>query len=299
MNVPLKSLRCFLTLAEMGNYTRAAEKLFLTQPTLTKLIQRLEESLGEPLLVRNNQRVALTPAGVLLVDSATQMLGQWHRLQEELTNRRGLKSGQLRLGICPMMSSLTIDLLTEFRRRYPAIQLEMSEYGGYGCEQALLKDALDIAFTALPTSHDEFLSQPLKEYPLLACIPTDHPLNSKSSLCWQDFADHPFIMYNEDFSLAKLLTRLSLQAGVNLNVAFRSGQWDFIASMVESNMGLAILPEPICAQLPGRKLAFKPICGETTWNLALIWREQLALTPAAKALLALAQEMYSQPQALN
>lgn len=291
MNIPIKTLQCFLTLVETENFTRAAQKCFITQPTLSKIIQRLEESLGETLLIRNNQKVELTQAGLIFEHSAREILGQWHRLQEDMSNLSGLKSGRLRLGVCPMMSSLIIGLLTSYRKRYPGVELHMYEYGGFGCEQALLNNSLDIAFTALPTTHEtELVNQPLTKYPLLACLPEGHPLAEKDQLKWQDFQPYPFILYNEDFSLAKLINRLSRKAGVQLNIAFRSGQWDFLAAMVEADMGVAILPEPICNRLSTSKLVFKPLQPALTWDLALIWRQSLPLTPAAKALLELSKQ---------
>ncbi|KPN76189.1 MAG: LysR family transcriptional regulator [Shewanella xiamenensis] len=291
MNIPIKTLQCFLILVETENFTRAAQKCFITQPTLSKIIQRLEESVGETLLIRNNQKVELTQAGQLFEHSAREILGQWHRLQEDMSNLSGLKSGRLRLGVCPMMSSLIIGLLTSYRKRYPGVELQMYEYGGFGCEQALLNNSLDIAFTALPTTHEtELVNQPLTKYPLLACLPDGHPLAAKSYLNWQDFEAYPFILYNEDFSLAKLITRLSRKAGVQLNIAFRSGQWDFLATMVEADMGLAILPEPICQKLSHSNLVFRPMQPALTWDLALIWRQNLPLTPAANALLELSKQ---------
>jgi len=291
MNIPIKTLQCFLTLVETENFTRAAQKCFITQPTLSKIIQRLEESLGETLLIRNNQKVELTQAGQIFEHSAREILGQWHRLQEDMSNLSGLKSGRLRLGVCPMMSSLIIGLLTSYRKRYPGVELQMYEYGGFGCEQALLNNSLDIAFTALPTTHEtELINQPLTKYPLLACLPEAHPLAAKPYLSWQDFEPYPFILYNEDFSLAKLISRLSRKAGVQLNIAFRSGQWDFLATMVEADMGLAILPEPICQKLSTSKLVFRPMHPALTWDLALIWRQNLPLTPAANALLELSKQ---------
>jgi DNA-binding transcriptional LysR family regulator len=291
MNIPIKTLQCFLILVETENFTRAAEKCFITQPTLSKIIQRLEESLGETLLIRNNQKVELTQAGQLFEHSAREILGQWHRLQEDMSNLSGLKTGRLRLGVCPMMSSLIIGLLTSYRKRYPGVELQMYEYGGFGCEQALLNNSLDIAFTALPTTHEvELVNQPLTKYPLLACVPEGHPLADKPQIKWQDFEPYPFILYNEDFSLAKLINRLSRKAGVQLNIAFRSGQWDFLAAMVEADMGVAILPEPICHRLSTSKLVFKPMQPAMTWDLALIWRQSLPLTPAANALLELSKQ---------
>ncbi len=291
MNTSIKNLQYFLTLIETANFTKAAEKSFITQPTLSKIIQRLEENLGQQLLHRNNQKVEPTQAGLLLAQNAREIVGQWHRLQEELSNLSGLKSGQLRLGVCSMMSSLLISLLTEFRQRYPGIELLMHEYGGgLSCEQALLTNSLDIGLSVLPVTHDNDLAHhDITGYPLMACLPEGHPLCDKQQISWLDFEPFPFISYNEQFSLNTLIKRQSEKAGVKLNIAFRSGQWDFLATMVEANMGVAILPEPICARLKSSKLVFKPITPTLTWDLALIWRKDLPLTPAANALLRLSK----------
>ncbi|WP_108944567.1 LysR family transcriptional regulator [Shewanella halifaxensis] len=292
MNVQIKNLYCFLTLVEVGNYTRAAEKLHLTQPTLTKIIQRLEEHLQQPLLIRNNQKVIATEAGQRLAVSAKKIVGQWHRLQEEMNSLSGLQTGQLRLGVCPMMGEMIIDLLSQYRQRFPKIDVTIVELGGYAAEQALLNDTLDLTFTALPTTHSQdFYSHNLQGYPLLACLPKNHELALKNSLSWQDLAKHPFILYNDDFSLAKLIRRLTQQANIELHIAAQSGQWDFIATMVNAQMGLAILPEPICNKLNSSALVYRPLSPDLTWDLALIWRKNLPLTAAAESFIQLSREL--------
>ncbi|WOT05600.1 LysR family transcriptional regulator [Shewanella youngdeokensis] len=291
MNVQIKSLHCFITLIEMGNYTRAAEKLHLTQPTLSKLIQRLESHLSQPLLIRNNQKVIPTEAGKVLAGNAKQIVGQWHRLQEDLNRLNGLEVGQLRLGVCPMMGEMVADLLGCYRQRFPGIEVTIMELGGYGAEQALLNDTLDLTFTALPTTHkDEFDSHKLQAYPLLACMPNTHPLATANTLSWAEIEPFPFILYNDDFSLAKLLLRSSRQANVELNIAAQSGHWDFMAAMVEAGMGIAILPEPICERLRADAFVYRPLSPALTWDLALIWRRNLPLTAAAQSFITLARE---------
>ncbi|MCK8044891.1 LysR family transcriptional regulator [Shewanella sp. 1CM18E] len=292
MNIQIKNLYCFLTLVEVGNYTRAAEKLHLTQPTLTKIIQRLEEHLAQPLLIRNNQKVLATEAGQLLAVSAKQIVGQWHRLQEEMDNLNGLQTGQLRLGVCPMMGEMIIELLSEYRRRFPKIDVTIVELGGYAAEQALLNDTLDLTFTALPTTHtQDFCSHNLQGYPLLACLPKTHKLALNNTISWADLAQYPFILYNDDFSLAKLIRRLTHKANIELNITAQSGQWDFIATMVDAQMGLAILPEPICNKINSPNLTYRALAPALTWDLALIWRKNLPLTPAADSFIKLSQEL--------
>ncbi|MBY5922973.1 LysR family transcriptional regulator [Ferrimonas balearica] len=292
----LKSLECFLLLSRTRNFTRTAEQLHLTQPTVSKMVQKLEHRLGQPLVKRQPQGLSLTEAGQHLAQTAARMLEQWQQLEHQFSALSSLEKGNLKLGICPMVSPLAAPLLSTFRKRYPGITLDLYEDGGYGCEKALLNDRLEISFTALPTTHHgEFSTQSLERYPLWVCLPPSHPLAEAHALDWQALASHPVILYNEDFALTQWLTRLSQRAGVELNVALRSAQWDFIGAMVEAGLGLAIMPEPMCERLPAGSLQFRPMSPTLDWEIGLIWRERLPLAPPALAFLELAKTMMGRP----
>lgn len=292
----LKALECFLLLSRTLNFTRTAEQLHLTQPTVSKMVQKLEHRLGQPLVKRQPQGIRLTEAGEHLAQTAARMLEQWQQLEHQFTALSSLEQGVLKLGICPMVSPLAAPLLSAFHQRYPGITLDLYEDGGYGCEKALLTDRLEISFTALPTTHHgEFSSQSLVRYPLWVCLPPSHPLADAETLDWRALAAHPVILYNEDFALTQWLTRLSQRAGVELNVALRSAQWDFIGAMVEVGLGLAVLPQPMCQRLPAGALVFRPMTPPLDWEIGLIWRQRLPLSPPAQAFLALAKTMMGQP----
>ncbi|ADN74832.1 transcriptional regulator, LysR family [Ferrimonas balearica DSM 9799] len=292
----LKSLECFLILSRTGNFTRTAEQLHLTQPTVSKMVQKLEQQLGQNLVRRQPHGIALTEAGQHLAQTAAQILAQWQQLEGQVNALSALERGTLKLGICPMVSPLAAPLLSAYRQRYPGITLDFYEDGGYGCEKALLNDRLAISFTALPTTHlGEFASQSLVRYPLWVCLPKGHPLADYPALDWATLARHPVIFYNEDFALTQWLTRLSQRAGVELNVVLRSAQWDFIGAMVEVGLGLTILPQPICERLPAGQLEFRPLSPALNWEIGLIWRQRLPLDAPAEAFLALAKTMMGQP----
>ncbi|MBY5993601.1 LysR family transcriptional regulator [Ferrimonas balearica] len=288
----LKTLECFLTLAQTASFTRTAERMHLTQPTISKMMQKLETEVGQPLLVRGRQGLGLTEAGQRMQQRAERMVIQWQHLQREMQALDRLEQGTLRLGLCPMVSPLAAPLLRRYLGEHPGVELALTEDGGYGCEKALLNDRLEISFTALPTTHQgEFEQQALVRYPLTVCLPPDHPLAAKSALGWADLTGEPVILYNEDFALAQWLTRLSQRQGVELEVVLRSGQWDFIGAMVGSGLGLAILPQPICDRLPTGQVVQRPLAPALDWAIGLIWRRDTPLSPAAQAFLTLAQSM--------
>ncbi|MNB88546.1 DNA-binding transcriptional regulator CynR [compost metagenome] len=96
-------------------------------------------------------------------------------------------------------------------------------------------------------------------------------------------AEHPLLIYNEDFALSRQLMQLFSQHGVKPRIAVRSGQWDFLAAMVQAGVGIAILPQPICERLDKNTLRWIPLQSDLHWQLGMIWREGVYLSHSAQA----------------
>ncbi|MCT7943584.1 MULTISPECIES: LysR family transcriptional regulator [Shewanella] len=295
MNVSIKNLQCFLTVIEVGHFTLAAEQLYMTQPTLSKTIKKMEETLDQKLLIRNNQKVEVTEAGLLLAKSAQQIVGQWHRMYEDMNALTGLKIGRLRLGLSPMTGGMFINMLARFQTTYPGIEVNVLEVGGFAVEKALLNDSLDIGVTALPTNHaDEFNILKLERYSLHVCVHVDHELASQTQLTWQDLDGRPFVQYNDQFAIGKVISQSCQGTGYKLNVVSHTGQWEFMAAMAEAQMAYAILPEPICKRVSSANVKFIPLDEKVAWELAFIWRKNLPLTAAAQAFIAQVKPTYKE-----
>ncbi|MDO6620660.1 MULTISPECIES: LysR family transcriptional regulator [unclassified Shewanella] len=295
MNISIKNLQCFLTVIEVGHFTLAAEQLYMTQPTLSKTIKKMEQTLDQTLLIRNNQKVEVTEAGLLLAKSAQQIVGQWNRMYEDMNALTGLRIGRLRLGLSPMTGGMFINMLASFTRTYPGIDVNVLEVGGVAVEKALLNDSLDIGVTALPCSNtDEFNILQLQSYPLNVCVHVEHELANHSCIHWQDLTGLPFVQYNDQFSIGKVISQSCQDAGFKLNVVSQTGQWEFMAAMAKAKMAFAILPAPICKRVTSKKLIFIPLAEQVAWELAFIWRKNLPLTAAAAAFIAQAKPSYKE-----
>ncbi|MBL0514013.1 LysR family transcriptional regulator [Aeromonas sp. 3925] len=287
----IRALRYFVELVREKSFTRASEKLFVTQPTISKMIRSMEEELGQPLLNREGHSFTLTDSGQVLFARGQLILAQMQQLEAELADLQSLQHGRLALGIPPMVGHVYADLIRAYRSRYPKVELSIVEYGGRRIEQAVLEGELDLAITMLPTREEGVLSAlELDCYPIQVVLPDLPRWRGDSEIRLADLQEEPFLLYTQAFTLSERLEQACRQAGFVPQVAARSSQWDFLTAMVRSGMGVAFLPEPICRRLTPDGLVLRPLLPELSWRLGVIWPAKRYLSRTAEAWLALCRE---------
>ena len=144
----IRTLRYFVEVVRQQSFTRAAEKLFVTQPTISKMLKNLEDELNCTLLIRDGRRLLLTDTGRVVFERGQAILGEFHQLESELSDINHLHKGILRLGIPPMVGMLMAEPIGLFRQRYPGVELKIAEFGGLTVQQAVSNGELDLAMTA-------------------------------------------------------------------------------------------------------------------------------------------------------
>ncbi|TMV54700.1 LysR family transcriptional regulator, partial [Thioclava sp. BHET1] len=150
-----RPLRAFVEVVRQGGFTRAAETVFATQSTISKSVRQLEEELGAPLLDRVGHGFTLTAFGEVVYRRGLQLLADRDSLLAELDEIRGLTRGTLRVGIPPIGSShLFAPVFTLYRKRFPGIEVQLSEHGSDRLEELLHAGALDLAASLLPSAED-------------------------------------------------------------------------------------------------------------------------------------------------
>ncbi len=287
----IRALRYFVELVREKSFTRASEKLFVTQPTISKMIRNMEEELGQPLLNREGHSFTLTDSGQVLFARGQLILAQMQQLEAELADLQSLQHGRLALGIPPMVGHVYADLIRAYRSRYPKVELSIVEYGGRRIEQAVLEGELDLAITMLPTKEEGVLSAlELDCYPIQVVLPDLPRWRGGSEIRLAELQEEPFLLYTQAFTLSERLEQACQQAGFTPQVAARSSQWDFLTAMVRSGMGVAFLPEPICRRLTPDGLVLRPLLPELSWRLGVIWPAKRYLSRTAEAWLALCRE---------
>jgi DNA-binding transcriptional LysR family regulator len=287
----LRALRMFVEVVKQGGFSAAAKTLFASQPTVSKAVKLLEDEVGASLLDRPGHQIRLTAVGERVHRRAVAMLAEREHLESELAELRGLKRGRLRLGLSRLGSSILFaGLVAEFRARYPGIDIELMEHGSLHLAQSLREGELELAMCLLPIA-DDLEWQLVHDDPLMALLPTGHPLAGRPSCTLAELAQSPFILFETGFALNPQILAACQRQGFAPRIAAYSGQADFIQALVAAGLGVAFLPRLVAGAqvLPGVtcSLLTDP---ELRWRIALAWRRDSQLSPAACAYLELARK---------
>ncbi|SDH65562.1 DNA-binding transcriptional regulator, LysR family [Vibrio xiamenensis] len=280
----VKALRYFVELVDQQSFTRASEKLFVTQPTISKMIRSLEQEIHQPLLHRDGRRFWLTDAGEIVYQRAQEILTHMTQLEAELIDLNHLQRGHLNLGIPPMVGHLYAGLIRQFRQTYPNIELTIVEYGGRKIEQAVLDGEIDVAFTMLSeTTHTHLNVMELSNYPIMAVLPDTDEWRNFASVDWAKLKNEPFYIYTKEFTLSECIAKQCSDQGFSPQIAARSSQWDFLVALVKSGVGVAFLPKPLCHRIKGEGVIVKPTTPNIDWHLGVIWHGDRYVSKVAEA----------------
>lgn len=276
----IRHLKYFLEVVRCGSFTKAAETLHITQPTISKMIRGLEEELGVALLSRSGKQIEPTDAGLAIIDQARLIVHALDNLSAELEDTVQLRKGVIRIGLPPMAgASFFPRVIGDFRRTYPLIRIELSEEGAKTIERAVEQGSLDIGVVVMPTDEERFNAFPFVRENLRLLLHPGHRLAGRESVELAELAEERFILFRHDFALHGQITAACLQAGFEPQIVFESAQWDFISEMVASDFGIAMLPETICRQLDPHRVAVVPLTTPgIPWHLAMIWRKEAYLS---------------------
>ncbi|QLY32807.1 LysR family transcriptional regulator [Nocardia huaxiensis] len=243
--VELRHLRYFLAVASELHFGRAAARLHIAQPALTQQIQRLETLLGTRLFDRTSRSVALTPAGAVLRERATAILGHADRDLDEVTRIGQGSQGRLYLGFVPSVLPLEpLRGVREFRERYPLVQVELVEGFTTRLMEQLGHGALDTAIVRDPDPQPGIHTAPLVTEPFMAVLPADHPDAGRDSITGAELGDNPLVFFPRaagglahDKNLAPLL-----DAGCRPRVVQEGTTWTTILYLVAQGLGVTIAP---------------------------------------------------------
>lgn len=295
-----KSLHCFVEVIRLQSFSAAADKLHLTQPTVSKIIQALEQTLGVPLLYkesgRKKRQLVPTPIGEEVYRHALNLLHERDLMLQHIQDYRQIKTGTLRIGISLLGSRLLTDAFFTFRQQWPGIELSFLEEGSLAIEKALRDNELDVGQLLAPVS-DEFDSIPLCDYRLMVLMHRDasrhnHPLPLRS------LQHESFILFGENFSLNEMIQTACQQQGFHPNVVCRTSQWDLLANMVERRMGIALLPEYYTQNMNPDIFTAVPLAEpEIRWRLAMAWKKHQRPSPAMRAWLDIVRQAFPFPAA--
>jgi len=237
----LDQLRQFLVVAERGNITRAGEELGISQPALSRSIQRLEHEFGQPLLERQTRSITLTDAGQLLQSRAAQVLQIVEDTKAQIADDG--QSGRLRIGAIPTVAPYFLpDFLRRFRDEFPGATLVVQEDTTDNLVKRCKQGELDLAVLALPITAKYLDVEPLFAEELLLVVPPEHALAEKKRVRLADVEPHPFVLLDEAHCLTENVVSFCRQKSFHPLVVERTSQLAMVQELVSLGHGLSMIP---------------------------------------------------------
>jgi DNA-binding transcriptional LysR family regulator len=253
--VNLEQLRGFVEVASVGNFTRAAERLHLAQPSLSRQIATLEQDLGAELFHRTRGGSSLTAAGESLLPLARRMLADAESVRREFAEISGLQRGRVRLGATPTLCiSLVAEVFSAFHRAHPAIDLHLSEHGSRRLLGELSGGELDLAVvtTSDSASAERFIVTPLLVEELVVISSSDAPpVTSRDAVRLDEVAPMPQIVFSSSYDLRATTDDAFRGAGLRPNAVIEGAEMDAVLRFVERGLGVAIVPAMVLINRPG------------------------------------------------
>jgi DNA-binding transcriptional LysR family regulator len=270
----LRHLRYFVAVAEELHFGRAAERLFIVQPALSKQIAALEKELGVPLFVRTKRHVEMTSAGASLLEDARQVLAQAEgaKTRAQLASRGEV--GVLEIGfVAPVLYDLMPHMLRAFRAEFPEVRLSLQELHSREVLNGLLSRDLHIGFTRLPVGTAEGLRVlPLVEESVLVAMPEDHPFTARESVALADLAEQDLILITraQEPELYDSYVTACAAAGFHPRVAHEVDRTHVAVGLVAGGLGMCFVPSS--AQLTGHpRVAYRPLEPSPRITFGAVW----------------------------
>lgn len=282
----LRHLRVFLAVYQTQNVTRAAERLHMTQPTVTRAVQELERYYGVRLFERINRRLYITQSGRQLYARAVHIVGSFDRMEKELKNWD--EFGLLRIGATPTLASVLLPkTLMTFEKKHPMLRVRCSVENGTHLQEALADDRLDIALIEGEVAAEHLHAEPFSEDRLILLLPPDDPRRNAPALTLRELAESPLLLREKGSMGRSFLDRVFAAHDLPLEPLMESISTHAIIQAVHAGLGISFLPQRLIRHsVESGFVATRAVDDEpfVRRNFA-VWHEDKFLTRSARELL--------------
>jgi LysR family hydrogen peroxide-inducible transcriptional activator len=296
----MHQLKYFVAVARTGSFSRAAELCFVSQPSLSQQIIKLEHSVGQRLFDRLGRKVLLTEAGRLLLDRAQAILAAVDDAERRLSDAKELQEGPLAVGAIPTIAPYLLPpALERFARHYPRVQVTVEEDVTAHLLATVAAGELDLALIALPIADDRLDVEPLFTEPLYLVLHRGHRLTRRKRVTIDDLREERFILLGEMHCLSDQVLAFCGAKGCRPKIACRSAQIATIQSLISLDQGVSLLPAMARRVDKGGGRTYLTLAGEPpTRTIAVIWHRHRYHSLAAERFLDILRKLAAEWSAL-
>lgn len=239
----LHQLKVFETVARHGSFTRAAEELFITQPTVSSQVKQLTKAVGLPLFEQIGKSLYLTDAGRELLATCQDIFERLNNFEMKIADLKGTKQGQLRLGVITTAKYFVPRLLGSFCKNYPGIDIALKVTNHQEIQQRMLDNKDDLYIVSHPHKDIDLLSQSFLDNPLVVVASRDHHLANQKNIDISSLNDEPFIMREKGSGTRDAVLDLFEQHNVSVKVRLELGSNEAIKQAIAGGLGISVLSE--------------------------------------------------------
>lgn len=251
----IHQLRCFSAIVRTGSFTRAAEQLGITQPSLSQQIQKLEKEVRSPLFERLGRSIRLTTYGEALRQPAADILQQVAEARSSLDSLQEGVCGKLRVGVIPtIMPYFIAPRIGEFLSSFPKVELQLTEDTTPRLVEQLQSGDLDLALSALPVRNPDIVCSELTREPLFLAVAEKHPLARESAIDLQNLQNERLLLLKEGHCLRDDVLMTCTRAKAELRSVFETDQLASIFQLVRAGFGVTVIPAMASSHSAGCKL---------------------------------------------
>jgi LysR family hydrogen peroxide-inducible transcriptional activator len=286
-DLKLKDLRYLVAVADTRHFGQAAARCFVSQPTLSAQIKKLEDYLGVQLVERQPKQVTLTEAGEQIVARARRILEASDEVLALARSHRDPLAGKLRMALLPTIGPYLLPRVArEIRKALPRLELQLYEYQTAPMLEKLNAGQLDLGILALPVDMEGLEARQLYEEPFTLAVPAQHRLAKKKEVTAEDLHDETLLLLEDGHCLRNQALDVCSGVGVQEKQDFRATSLETLRQMVATGAGITLLPELASRNGYGtsRDLVLRPFADpQPRRYIGAIWRKTTARRPAIEA----------------
>lgn len=293
-DIKLKDLRYLVAVADTGHFGKAAERCFVSQPTLSAQLRKLEEYLGVVLVERQPRQALLTPAGAEIVARARRIVEASDEVVEIARTHRDPLAGRLRIAFLPTIGPYLLPgIAPRLHKALPRLELMFYEYQTAPMLERLHAGDIDMGVLALPVGLDGLVAQPLYDEPFVVAAPTRHPLAARKEVRIEDLRGVTLLLLEEGHCLRDQALDVCNRVAVQENQNFRATSIETLRQMVAVDAGVTLLPDLATrgAYATARGVVVRPFAKPSpVRRIGAIWRKSSPRTAALTAVTRLIAE---------
>jgi DNA-binding transcriptional LysR family regulator len=268
----LRQLRYFIALSEELHFSRAAKRMHVSQPPLTRQIRQLEEELGVALLYRTTRKVELTDAGHVFANEARQIIARIaHASGIALQADRGV-IGEVVLGYTPARANIVAKAVKAFAKLYPNVRIALRDMSGQGVQ--LIRDGrIDLGFVALPVDRTGLIVETVLRERFVVAMPKKHPLAARKSISIRELAKEPNLVFPRHSNSVgyDILVGLFRNRDLSMNVALEVENLHMRMELLRAGFGVCLFRSSVAEILSGRDVVFRPLRNSPTVGVGIVF----------------------------